>query len=87
MCRSKWKGFFFEKSLFKNRSVKNLKIWNRNVTIPGFLIGKFVNIHNGKNFKKVFISREKVGFKFGSFALSRKTLKIKKSKTTFLTKK
>ena len=39
--------------------------------MPFFLIGKHVHIHNGKSFKKFYVSREKVGYKFGSFFFTR----------------
>jgi len=35
------------------------------------LIGKNVFIYNGKVFKKVSITREKVGYKFGDFCSTR----------------
>jgi ribosomal protein S19 len=77
MCRSKWKGFFIKKSLLKNKNNKNLRIWNRNVVIPSFLEGKLITIHNGRFFKNLFITREKVGFKFGSFIPTRNFSKNK----------
>jgi len=46
--------------------------------IPALLIGETVLVHNGKDFKKVTITREKIGFKFGDFSLTRRyTLKSK----------
>lgn len=84
MSRSKWKGFFLSKSLTDKKKVlnqKNIEIWNRNSTVPYFLVGKHVFIHNGKEFIKTFISREKVGFKFGEFAYTKKhTKKVEKKK-------
>lgn len=70
MSRSKWKcpNIFF-KCLFKKGN-KN-KIWNRSSIIPSSLIGSFVFIHSGNIFKKIFINREKVGFKFGEFVMTR----------------
>lgn len=84
MSRSKWKSpNIFLKCLFKNFN-KN-KIWNRSSIIPSSLIGSFVFIHSGTVFKKIFINREKVGFKFGEFVLTRsytsygkKSKKVKK---------
>lgn len=87
MARSKWKGFFIKKSLFKNKNIKNLKIWDRCSVIPEFLIGKLVKVYNGKEFKKFFIHREKVGFKFGSFVSSRNFSKEQNLKIPFLKKK
>jgi len=81
MSRSKWKGAFLHNSLFKmnqQTSNKKLKIWSRSSVIPSSFIGKNVLIHTGKDFKTLFISREKVGFKFGEFAFTRKKTKQKK---------
>jgi len=77
MSRSKWKGNFLNKAIEKLaqkkrlNSKKKIKIWSRNSVIPSFLIGKIVFIHNGKEFKKITITREKIGFKFGEFSSTR----------------
>ena len=85
MSRSKWKGSFIEKSVLNKDSNK---IWSRNSTIPESMIGNFLFIHNGKEFKKVLIIREKVGFKLGDFSFTRKyTSKIKISKIVQTKKK
>lgn len=70
MSRSQWKGPVLNKSLIKKK-IKN-KIWSRNCTIPFFLLGFSVFVHSGKDFRKIFITREKVGYKFGEFVLTRK---------------
>jgi small subunit ribosomal protein S19 len=80
MSRSIWKGPFLDNFLFLKK--KNNKIWSRRSVIPSYLIGKMVLIHNGKIFKKIFINREKVGYKFGEFCntrllISKKNLKKK----------
>lgn len=83
MSRSKWKGFYIDKFLFNQKFIEltRKKIWSRKSTIPSFLIGKDVYIHNGNKFIKINITREKVGYKFGEFALTRKfTKKEKKNK-------
>jgi len=86
MCRSNWKGNFIEKSILK-KVKKDIKIWCRYSVIPSNLIGFFVFIHNGKEFKKILITREKVGFKFGDFVLTRKhVFKQKLNKTQILKK-
>ena len=41
------------------------------------MLGQNVLVHNGKEFKRILITREKLGFKYGEFAFTRKT-KIKK---------
>ena len=55
-------------SLFKNTPTQ---VWSRSSAIPSFLIDKTVLVHNGKEFKPVLITREKVGFKFGTFVATR----------------
>jgi ribosomal protein S19 len=74
MRRSKWKGNFIDNSVLKLsfQKKKQLKIWSRRSVIPSFLIGDTVLIYNGKEFKKVKITREKVGFKFGEFSTTRR---------------
>ena len=44
----------------------------KNSVIPEFMINKTVLVHNGKEFKNVTVTREKVGFKFGEFSVTRK---------------
>ena len=70
MSRSKWKTLF---NNIYTKKKKKLYIWSRNSTIPSSLIGNFVFVHFGNGFKKILVSREKVGFKFGAFANTRKS--------------
>lgn len=80
MSRSIWKKNFISNFLLKSPT-KHKKIWARNSAIPSSLVGSYVLIHNGKEFKKVFINKEKVGYKFGEFSFTRKyTVKKKPSK-------
>jgi small subunit ribosomal protein S19 len=86
MCRSKWKIPFVDLSLIKkisnstNTNTK-VKVWARNSVIPSLLLKKIVLVHDGKDFKKIFITRDKIGFKFGYFVSTRrKVIKIKKNK-------
>ena len=65
------KGSFY----WNIKKKKKLRIWSRSSIVPAFLIGSNVFIHFGNGFKKVLITREKVGFKFGSFAKTRKNIK------------
>lgn len=81
MSRSQWKGNFVDKNILKSNLIKekkSLKIWSRNSVIPTSLINKTVLVYNGKEFKKVSITREKIGYKFGEFSFTRKH----KSKTS-----
>jgi small subunit ribosomal protein S19 len=84
MSRSKWKAPFVNVSLFGKdillggnppSYVKKNK--DRKSVITNFLVGKNIYVYNGKTFKKIYISREKVGFKLGIFSFTRKyTAKI-----------
>lgn len=81
MSRSKWKGPFLKNSSVK-KNLQNFTL-SRNSLIPSTSLGKFINIHSGKELKKIFISKEKIGLKFGSFVYTRKG----KLKTKVLHKK
>lgn len=82
MSRSKWKGLFCSSKINKHilDGKKKIEIWSRQSSIPGFLIDKTVFIHNGKTFKKLLITREKIGFKFGEFAFTKIKAKTKEKK-------
>jgi small subunit ribosomal protein S19 len=81
MSRSGWKGNYVSKSILK-KAVK--KVWSRNSTIPYYYLNKKVSIHTGKEFRSLFITEDKIGFKFGEFAYTRKkkqrNLSVKKNK-------
>ncbi len=73
MSRSKWKGPFIHlKNLKKKLPTNKLtKIWSRDtVILSSFVNHKFL-VHNGKIFKILLITREKVGYKFGEFCTTR----------------
>lgn len=82
MSRSKWKGYYIEKSIISKLLHNNKKayVWSRRSVIPEFLLNHQVFVHNGKDFTKVYITREKIGYKFGEFALTRKFTKKQKKK-------
>lgn len=85
MGRSKWKLNFSDLNL-KKQNIK--KIWSRDSVINSGLIDKAVSIHNGKEFKDLLITREKIGFKFGEFINTRRhTNKQKEVKTPIKDKK
>jgi ribosomal protein S19 len=65
MSRAIWKGNFTEVESPKEN------VWSRKSVIPFSLVGLQVRVHSGKEFKRIYISREKVGFKFGSFVFTR----------------
>ena len=74
--RSIWKGPYIHSSLtnLHGESFKNAKITSRASTVPMSMIGQVVHIHNGKEFKRIPITREKVGYKFGEFVQTRKNV-------------
>lgn len=73
MSRSKWKGPFIHFKFFKKKYLKNklFKIWSRDSIILSHFINYKVLVHSGNTFKKLVISREKVGYKFGEFCTTR----------------
>lgn len=81
MSRSIWKGLFLDKFLLKPNLKSGLKIWSRRSIITSKFLNKHVFVYNGKTFKKLYITREKLGFKFGAFIMTRQhTKKIKEIK-------
>lgn len=81
MSRSKWKGPILN-NILKNSSNKIITA-SRKSTIPALYLNKFINIYSGKELKKIYISKEKIGLKFGNFVYTRKG----KLKTKVLRKK
>jgi len=81
MTNFAWKPNYIDPNLLSVEFKKARKkiVWSRDSTVPESLIGQAVFIHNGKDFIKSYITREKVGFKFGDFAYTRRfTRKIDK---------
>lgn len=92
MSRSKWKQPFLKVSLIKDIFFKKTKkIFSKASTIPSLLLYQTVQVYNGKSFKNITITREKIGFKFGEFVNTRKSKKAnildKKIKKTKKSKK
>ena len=84
MSRSIWKGPFLEKSFFrqllqKDKS-KNLEIttWSRRSTVLPILVGKIVNVYNGKTFLKLKVVDGMLGHKLGEFVPTRARFFYKK---------
>jgi len=77
MSRSIWKKLFVDSFLVKSfKSFKSTKkIWSRRSSIPSSFVGKTVLVYNGKEFKKLAVKREHLGFKFGEFSLTKKYTK------------
>ena len=78
MSRAKWKGPFvdwYRVTLSKKKIYPNM--WSRSSMIPRKIANTIVCVHNGKEFKRVIITTDKVGFKLGEFSFTRK-LEFKK---------
>ncbi|MBR2651415.1 30S ribosomal protein S19 [bacterium] len=78
MSRSTKKGAFVEESLMKKVTAMNasdkkkpIKTWSRKSTIYPEFIGNTFEVHNGKQFIKVFITEDMIGHKLGEFAPTR----------------
>jgi small subunit ribosomal protein S19 len=77
MGRSLKKGPFVHPKLLKKvlnqdpNNRKPMKTWARSCTIiPEFIAHTFL-VHNGKDFKKVFVTENMVGHKLGEFSPTR----------------
>jgi small subunit ribosomal protein S19 len=87
MSRSLWKGPFIHLKLLRKKSLTdNLSLWSRNSIILSNFIGYKFLIHTGNTFKKFFVTRDKVGYKFGEFCTTRSKyfhknkIKVKKAR-------
>lgn len=72
--RSSWKIPFVKENFFQSVYLSNnkkLKTTSRHTTILPFLIGRTVQVHNGKFFIPVNIVEEMVGHKLGEFVNTR----------------
>ena len=48
-----------------------VRTWARSCTIPPDFVGQTFEVHNGKNFIRVFVTEEMVGHKLGEFSPTR----------------
>src|SRR5262245_52118227 len=48
-----------------------IRTWSRDCTIVPEFVGQTFEIHNGKNFVKLFVTEDMVGHKLGEFAPTR----------------
>jgi small subunit ribosomal protein S19 len=78
MSRSLKKGPYVDERLFAKvqkaidtGSHEPIKTWCRRCTIPPEFVGRTFDVHNGKNFLKVFVTEDMVGHKLGEFSLTR----------------
>lgn len=67
-----------KKKKLKSKNKTFLYIMERNSTILPKMVGKTYFIHTGKIFVKLQIKKSMVGFKFGSFVLTRQKYIFKK---------
>ena len=77
MSRSLKKGPYVDPKLLKKvlkqgrGSEQPIKTWSRACTIvPEFVTRTFM-VHNGKEFKKVYVTENMVGHKLGEFSMTR----------------
>jgi ribosomal protein S19 len=93
MGRANWKGSFVEKFALNKLNVKSkseiFRVWSRRSVIPSNFVSKKIFVYTGNSFKTVFITRDKIGFKFGEFCMTRNAYfeKKKTNKTNKKTKK
>lgn len=73
MSRSKWKNSFIHYKLLKNNIINKTQIvlWTKTSVATEVLIDKKLIVYCGKNFKKIYITNLKVGFKIGEFCMTR----------------
>jgi small subunit ribosomal protein S19 len=78
MSRSTKKGPFVAVYLLQKvnelnakRSKAAIKTWSRSTTIIPDFVGHTFEVHNGKEFKRVFVTEDMVGHKLGEFSFTR----------------
>jgi len=78
MGRSVKKGPFVDPKLLKKVERQKdtgdrepIRTWSRASTIVPEFVSHTFNVHNGRNFTRVFITEEMVGHKLGEFAPTR----------------
>jgi len=77
MSRSLKKGPYVDPKLYRKIVEKGMgvdepvKTWSRACTIIPEFVSRTFLVHNGKDFKKVFVTENMVGHKLGEFSASR----------------
>ena len=78
MSRSTKKGPFVAEYLIRKinelnaqRSKSPVKTWSRASTIVPDFVGHTFEVHNGKDFKRVFVTEDRVGHKLGEVSFTR----------------
>ncbi len=81
MKRSKWKGLFTKPESYLDQTTsKDYKKISRNSSIVPKFIDQTFQVHNGKLFKDVTVTKEMLGHKFGEFCRTRIEFEFKKKK-------
>ena len=78
MKRSKWKGVYTNPKNFNEKMASSIVSRNSSI-VPNF-INKTFNVHSGKNFKEIKVTKEMLGHKFGEFLRTRAEFAFKKKK-------
>lgn len=81
MTRSVWKPPVLLPYGLSKKPRHQINTCFRHAVIGPELIGLTVYVHNGMKFIPVHVSENHVGFKLGSFCLTKKRVKHKKKKT------
>lgn len=77
MARSSKKGPYVDEKLFKKviaqkKGIKEpIKTWARASQIPPDFVGHTFLVHNGRDFKEVFVTEAMVGHRLGEFSPTR----------------
>ncbi len=78
MSRSLKKGPYIDQKLLKKvqeaktrNSSESIKTWARDCQIPPEFVGHKFLVHQGKDFKEVFVTEAMVGHRLGEFAPTR----------------
>ncbi len=78
MSRSSKKGPYVDEKLYfkveklnETNQKKPVKTWARACTIIPDFVGHTFEVHNGREFKKVFVQEDMVGHKLGEFSPTR----------------
>ncbi len=78
MSRSSKKGPYIDEKLLKKVTAQKrggekapIKTWARASQIPPEFVGSTFLVHNGKEFKEVFVTEAMVGHRLGEFSITR----------------
>ena len=75
MSRSSKKGPYVDEKLYlkveANDAKRPIRTWRRACTIIPEFVGHTFEVHNGKEFKRVFVTEDMVGHKLGEFSPTR----------------